>query len=142
MPVKAIPKLSIARNGVGAYVQPCSKVVLQYCNWGGSSNGLRQLLTSGKLNHLAKEKPHTVFEIKRNPGHPKLVFHYNNAKQTVSEIEVKNLNEGQILNKISEYIQRSGNELFKNNHKVVSQNESVRGIWSPLHVPKDHRYKI
>ncbi|CAK9436917.1 mitochondrial 54S ribosomal protein mL43 [Lodderomyces beijingensis] len=142
MPVKAIPKVSIARNGVGAYVHPCNKLTLQYCNWGGSSTGLRRLLTSGRLNTLAASKPQTVFEILKRSGHPKLIFHYNNQDRTVTEVEIKNLKEHEILAKIDEYIQRTGNELFKCNHKVISQNDSVRGVWSPMHEPKGHRYSI
>lgn len=140
MPVKAIARNSIARNGVGAYVVPCYKISLQYCNWGGSSNGLRDLLKSGELNQLAAQKKGTMFEIIKRAGHPKLAFHYNNSK--VEEINIANLNNKQIVNKIEEYSQRSGDKLFKYNHKVMSINDSVRGIWSPMHVPKDYRHKI
>ncbi|KAI5954537.1 MRPL51 [Candida jiufengensis] len=140
MPVKAIATKSISRNGVGAFVHPCHKLTLQYCNWGGSSQGLRQLLTNGQINKIAESIPQTTFEILKRQGHPKLIFHYNNSK--AQEVDIKNLKTNDIVNKINEYIQRSGNDLFKCNHKVVSENDSVRGIWSPLHAPKGHRYNI
>ncbi|KAI3403017.1 MRPL51 [Candida oxycetoniae] len=143
MPVKAIARTSIARNGVGAYIHPCKKITLEYCNWGGSSEGLRQLLTSGELNKIASSKPQTIFEIRKRTGHPKLIFHYNNSdKSTKNVVDVRNIDKFKIIEKINEFSQRSGNELFKCNHKVVSNNESVRGIWSPLHQPKGHRYNI
>ncbi|CAI5757130.1 unnamed protein product [Candida verbasci] len=138
--VKAIPKVSIARNGLGSYIQPCYKITLQYCNWGGSSQGLRDLLTNGKLNQFALNNLQTIFEIKQQRGHPLLICNYNNNTQ--HEVEIKNLSDSEIIKKLDEYIQRSGNERFKYNHKVMSDNDSVRGIWSPLFEPKDHRHKI
>lgn len=140
MPVKGIALSSIARNGVGAYVVPCHRISVQYCNWGGSSTGLRELLKTGQLNQLASAKKGTMFEIIKRSGHPKLSFHYNNSK--VEEINIANLNTKEIINKIDEYSQRSGEKLFKFNHKVMSINDSVRGIWSPMHAPKNHRHKI
>ncbi|CUM62577.1 uncharacterized protein PRCAT00000129001 [Priceomyces carsonii] len=140
MPVKAIQKLSVGRNGVGAYVVPCHKIALQYCNWGGSSSGARDFLSSGALNELALKKRNIVFEIKKVLGHPKLKFYY--ANKNFKEIEVKNFNSKEIKEKLEELSQSSGNKLSKFNQRVLSINESVRGVWSPLHVPKDHRHRI
>ena len=140
MPVKAIAKTSIARNGVGAYITPCHKITVQYCNWGGSSTGMRQLLKSGQMNSVAANKKSVFFEIEKQSGHPTLKFHYNN--DVIKEVPVANLNAGEIVKKIQEYSQRSGAPLLKYNHKVLSINDSVRGVWSPLHTPKSHRHKI
>ncbi|ODV68866.1 hypothetical protein HYPBUDRAFT_147398 [Hyphopichia burtonii NRRL Y-1933] len=140
MPVKAIPKTSLARNGVGAFVVPCHRVTVQYCNWGGSSNGVRELLKSGKLNKVASTKPQIVFDIVKRSGHPQLKFHYNN--DVVKDVDVRNLKDSEVLKKLHEHSQSSGNPLYKYNHKVKSVNESVRGIWSPLHVFKENRHKI
>ena len=57
-------------------------------------------------------------------------------------MEIKNIKQNEIIKTLTEYSQRSGNELFKFNHKVKSINDSVRGIWSPLQVPKGYRHKI
>lgn len=140
MPVRAIAKTSIARNGVGAFVSPCHKITVQYCNWGGSSSGMREILKAGKLNEIASNKPHLFFEIVKRQGHPKLEFHYNN--DTTKNIEVRNLSPSEIITKIQEFSQNSGNALSKFNQRVLSMNESVRGIWSPMHSPKEHRHKI
>ncbi|ODV77918.1 uncharacterized protein CANTADRAFT_96584 [Suhomyces tanzawaensis NRRL Y-17324] len=140
MPVKAIAKTSIARNGIGAYIVPCHRISLQYCNWGGSSTGLRELLKTGRLDKLASEKKGIFFDINKKNGHPTASFHYNN--DTIKTVEIANLKPSEILAKIDEHSQRSGNDLFKFNHKVLSINDSVRGIWSPLHTPKSHRHKI
>lgn len=142
MPVKAIPKTTLARNGIGAFVRPCYRVTLQYCNWGGSSQGMRDFLTHEKrsLAKFASENKDVFFEIKQQKGHPQLVLHYNNGK--TQTVDVRNQNVSEITKKLWESVQRSGNDLFKFNQKVMSNNESVRGIWSPLHVAKENRHKI
>ena len=66
----------------------------------------------------------TSFEIKQLRGHPKLIFHYNN--NVTKEVEIKNIKQNEIIKTLTEYSQRSGNELFKFNHKVKSINDSVR----------------
>lgn len=140
MPVRPIPKVSIARNGVGTYVQPCYKITIQYCNWGGSSRGIRDILSNGTINDFALKNSNIAIEIMKKSGHPSLIFNYNNDRST--DVDIKNLDGKNILNKLKEYSQRSGNDLFKYNHKVLSNNESVRGVWSPLHVNKQDRFKI
>lgn len=146
MPVKAIPRVSIGRNGLGSFVPSCNKITIQYCNWGGSSSSLRKILNNGELNNYMKIKSNIFFEIKQNRGHPKLIFNYsgngidNGNKEEI--IDIKNLKDVEIFKKLDEFSSRSGQDLFKFNHKVKSINDSVRGIWSPLHTPKDHRHKI
>lgn len=140
MPVKGIPKVSISRNGLGAFVLPCHRVKIQYCNWGGSSTGVRHLLSSGTLNKIATEKPGIFFEVVKKAGPPKLTFHYSPDK--TRDVDVRNMDLKLLIKTVNEYSQASGNPLFKWNHKVISDNESVRGVWSPLHLPKDARHRI
>ena len=142
MPVKAIPKLSIARNGIGAFVKSCHKVTVQFCNWGGSSKGVRELLTesSSRFRRFTTANKDTTFEIVKKSGHPTLIFHYNTG--TENSVCVRNLDAKGVLQKLDEHIKRAGNKPFKYNHKVMSINESVRGVWSPFHEPKEHRHKI
>ncbi|CAH2355061.1 54S ribosomal protein L51, mitochondrial [[Candida] railenensis] len=140
MPVKAIPKVSVARNGLGSYIVPCHKIRVNYCNWGGSSKGVREILKSGELNQLGLTKKSIFFEVVKRQGHPSVEFYYNN--DSVKDIPVKNMEASDVLKKINQFSQASGAELFKWNHKVLSTNESVRGIWSPMHVAKNDRHKI
>ncbi|CCE83024.1 Piso0_002798 [Millerozyma farinosa CBS 7064] len=140
MPVKGIAKTALSRNGVSSYVLPCHRVVLQYCNWGGSSQGIRDLLKSGQLDTIARQRESVVFEIARRSGHPKLSFKFAHDKS--KEVNIANLDKSEIVRKLQDNIQSSGSELFKWNHKVMSSNESVRGIWSPLHVSNENRFKI
>lgn len=142
MPVKAIPKLSIARNGLGAFVKPCHKVTVQYCNWGGSSQGVRDLLTHPhkQFQKFASGNRDTMFEIVQKNGHPSLTFHYNTG--VVSTVDVRNLKAAGVAQTMDEHIKRAGNAPYKFNHKVKSINESIRGVWSPFHEAKENRHKI
>lgn len=140
MPVRPIPKPSLARNGVGTYIQPCHKITIQYCNWGGSSRGVRQVLSEGSINKFALNNSNVAIEILKKSGHPNLKFNYNNDR--VTEVDVRNMDGNKVLSTLKEYVQRSGNDLFKYNHKVMSNNESVRGVWSPMHVHKQDRFNI
>ncbi|EGV62003.1 39S ribosomal protein L51, mitochondrial [Yamadazyma tenuis] len=140
MPVKPIFKPSLLRNGLGTYVQPCHKVTIQYCNWGGSSKSIRDLLSTGSINKFASENLNIFVEVVKKSGHPVLKFDYSHDKQ--DSVEVRNKTTTEVLKLLSDYSQRSGNELFKYNHKVLSNNESVRGVWSPMHEHKGHRFKI
>ena len=140
MPVKAIPKVAIPRNGLGAYIMPCHRITVQYCNNGGSSDGIRKVLANGQLNELAEKNRRIFFDIIKRNEHPRLKFFYNTNR--TREIEIANMTPKEILGIIHEMAQASGNDLFKWNHKVISDNESVRGIWSPLHVAKRDRHQI
>ena len=52
MVVKGITgRYSIARNGVtDSFIFPCKKISIQYCNWGGSSQGTRNFLVSERAS--------------------------------------------------------------------------------------------
>lgn len=140
MPVKAIAKASIARNGIGAYIVPCHKISLHYCNWGGSSSGIRSYIQSRHIENIAKDKSNIFFEVIKRVGHPSLKFHYNN--DVVKEVNIANMDTEAIHKQIKEHSQSSGADLLKFNHKVMSVNDSIRGIWSPMHTPKSHRFRI
>lgn len=142
MVVKALKQTSIARNGVGAYIFPCKKIILQYCNWGGSSQGMRDFLTSKRLNLLAKQYPHIEFNVLKKSGHPLLRAEYTNRKEKV--ICVRSLNIDNVENKLKLLKDSSGETLrhYVSNDYVSSLNSSVRGVWSPMHVDPTKRHKV
>lgn len=133
MVVKAIKQNSIARNGVGAFVFPCKKITLQYCNWGGSSQGMRDFLVSKRLELLSLKYPHIQFHISRKSGHPLLRAQYTNGREKV--VCVRNLNIDNVENKLKLLKDSSGEILRRRaqNDNVESLNNGVRGVWSPLH---------
>lgn len=140
MPAQPIKRvLPKAVNGVGAFVQPCHKIILRYCNWGGSSKGARELLRSN-IKEVAAKYPKVQFELVRDSGHPVLKGQYANGKEKV--ICVKNYDPVKIAEKIHLLTQSSGNQLKKYTVAVESPNGSVRGIWSPFHVDQQYRHKV
>ncbi|ODV95308.1 hypothetical protein PACTADRAFT_80723 [Pachysolen tannophilus NRRL Y-2460] len=139
MPVKALSKVSIARNGIGAFVLPCRRITLQYCNWGGSSQGMRDFLTQ-RLSKIAQQYPEIEFKVVRKSGHPILRGDYSNDKDKV--VCVRNFNIDVVENKLKLLVNSTGSQLKKHKQNVESLNESVRGIWSPLHAHAESRYKI
>lgn len=140
MVVKAIKQVSIARNGVGAFIFPCKKITLQYCNWGGSSQGMRDFLTSKRLDLLSKKYPFIQFGILRKSGHPIIRGQYNNGREKV--ICVRNLNIDNVENKLKLLKDSSGEVLRRRtkNDNVETLNSSVRGVWSPVH--SSMRYRV
>ncbi|PRT56308.1 54S ribosomal protein L51, mitochondrial [Wickerhamiella sorbophila] len=130
---------STFRNGVGSFVQPCTKIVLRYCNWGGSSRGMRKLLNEN-IRQIAAENPEIEVVVQKKSGHPIVQGFYANGN--IKSVCVRNYEPSKILEKISVVRNSSGEKLRKYNRAVESKNESVRGIWSPFHVDAEHRYRI
>ncbi|KAF5092356.1 hypothetical protein D0Z00_004622 [Geotrichum galactomycetum] len=126
----------VVKNGVGSFVLP---ITLQYCNWGGSSNGMRQLLST-QIKSVAAKYPDVEFVLKKKSGHPTITGEYGVGKtQTVS---VRNATLGQIKEQIEFIHDNRGNAPKKYKYPVKSTNESVRGVWSPFHTNPDFRFKI
>lgn len=139
MVVKGIAnRFSIARNGYGDnFIHPCKKIIIQYCNWGGSSQGIRQFLTTDKLNNIASKHQQIEFEIVKKSGHPVITGWYNNGRH--KPICVKNMEPMEIDKKLEILMTSSGDILrrYTKNDNVKSLNKSVRGIWSPFHGDTD-----
>ncbi|GME99974.1 unnamed protein product [Ambrosiozyma monospora] len=141
--ISFIQQVSKARNGVGAFIRPCKKVTLTYCNFGGSSKGIRDFLRL-RLANFTKQYPEIQFQVLQKPGfHPVIKGEYIGSDANVGkQICVKNWNIDVVENKLKLLVNSSGKQLKKPKQNVKSLNESVRGIWSPFHVDPAHRYKI
>ncbi|VEU19701.1 DEKNAAC100908 [Brettanomyces naardenensis] len=138
--INFIQQVSRARNGVGSFVLPCKKIVITYCNFGGSSQGMRDFLRL-KMKNFATENPEVEFQVLSKPGfHPVIRGFYTNSQ--TKQICCRKWNADVIENKLKLLINSSGRQLVKPKQKVVSMNKSVRGIWSPFHVDPSQRYKI
>jgi len=139
--LNVIPQVSLARNGVGAFVFPCRKVTITYCNFGGSSQGMRDFLRL-RLKSLAQTYPQVEFRILEKPGsHPVIKGEYN-ANELTKQICVRKWNIDVIENKLKIILNSSGKQTSKPKNSVDSLNESVRGIWSPFYVHPNNRFKI
>lgn len=131
MPVAAIEKVSVGRNGLGAFILQCKRMDIHYCNHWGSSRGMNSFIKS-HLQQFAKAHPSIEFCISPRPRkHPVIIGHYINGKQKA--ICVKNMEALSILQKAELLRDASGEKVKRVNKPVTSINESVRGVWSPYH---------
>ncbi|KAF2198468.1 hypothetical protein GQ43DRAFT_422381 [Delitschia confertaspora ATCC 74209] len=137
MPLAALKTVAKARNGVGAFILQCKRLDFHYCDWAGSSRGMKAFLKS-TLPRFAKENPQIEITVSPRPNkHPIIKGHYINGREKV--VCVRNMTNELIKEKADLLKSASGEKLKRVNKPVESLNESVRGIWSPFHGGK---YKI
>ena len=94
---------------------------------------MSRFLTSPLLNRLTTSYPGVEFRVSPKPRrHPVLKATYINGR--VKAVCVRNKEKEQILKMAEFLVGNSGkrNERIKGK-KVLSENESVRGVWSPMH---------
>ena len=151
--ISVLQQVSKARNGVGAFVLPCKRITMTYCNFGGSSAGMRDFLRM-RLAKFAQQHPGVEIRVLEKPGkHPVITGEYATPNAAMNAGSLKNGNATKqicvrkwnidvIENKLNILLNSSGKKLSKPKHTVVSENPSVRGIWSPFYVDPAHRFKI
>lgn len=84
------------------------------------------------LPSFARANPQIEITVSPRPRkHPVVRGHYINGKER--SVCVRNLEKEQILEKTEFLRDASGEKNKRTNKKVMSLNESVRGIWSPFH---------
>ncbi|EXJ63322.1 uncharacterized protein A1O5_11643 [Cladophialophora psammophila CBS 110553] len=133
MGVQGLKTVSTAQNGLGAYILQCTRLHLTYSDHWASSSGLKSLLSSPAFSSLTHRYPSVEFRISPRPNrHPVVKAVYCNGRSKA--VCVKNLAREQVLERVEFLIGNSGerNTLVKG-RKVISRNESVRGVWSPMH---------
>lgn len=92
------------------------------------------------MNNYAKDHPKIEFKLVEKAGHPVIKGDYINGREKA--ICIRNLNIDNIQNKMNLLRESSGAQLKKTKSKVTSLNDSIRGIWSPLHVDPKKRHRI
>jgi large subunit ribosomal protein L43 len=122
-----------------------------YCDWAGSSRGMKYALryslslaidqslltvTSGFIKSLlpkfAAAHPQVEFTVSPRPSkHPVIVAQYINGREKA--VCVRNMEPYEILKKAELLRDASGEKLKRVTKPVQSINDSVRGIWSPYH---------
>ncbi|KAI1637637.1 thioredoxin-like protein [Biscogniauxia mediterranea] len=131
MTIKAIEKVSVGQNGIGAFILQCKRMDIHYCDYSGSSRGMNSFIRS-QLSSFAKAHPQIEFAVSPRPRkHPVLIGHYINGK--TKSICVKNMDSLQILKKAELLRDASGEKTKRVNKPVTSISQSVRGVWSPYH---------
>ncbi|KAJ8109974.1 hypothetical protein ONZ43_g5996 [Nemania bipapillata] len=131
MTIRALEKISVGQNGIGAFILQCKKMDIHYCNQSGSSRGMNAFIKS-QLAKFAALNPQIEFAVSPRPRkHPVLIGHYINGNEKA--ICVKNMDPLQILKKAELLRDASGDKVKRVNKPITSINESVRGVWSPYH---------
>jgi large subunit ribosomal protein L43 len=92
------------------------------------------------LKDIVKDSSQIEFVVSKEKGHPIVKGEYGNGREKV--ICVRNMEPREIIEKIQLLKNSSGSRLQKYIHPVHSTNPSVRGVWSPFHVPKENRFRI
>ncbi|PWW78385.1 hypothetical protein C7212DRAFT_315624 [Tuber magnatum] len=134
MPISALQAVSKAQNGVGAFILQCKRMEFNFCDWAGSSKGMRSFLKHS-LSQFAKENPQIEIIVAPRPNQTPIIRGtYINGREKV--IPVDGLEIQQILQKAQLLRNSSGAKLKRITRPVISLNESVRGIFSPFHGKK------
>ncbi|EPE10347.1 mitochondrial 54s ribosomal protein l51 [Ophiostoma piceae UAMH 11346] len=131
MTIKALPKVSVGRNGLGAFILQCRKLDFHYCDWAGSSKGMNAFIKH-RLKKFAAENPEIEFTVSPRPTrHPLIVGHFINGEVRMSN--VRNLDPNQVQKEAEALRNATGEKDRKYTKAVSSINASVRGVWSPYH---------
>jgi len=131
MPAKALQRLTVGQNGVGAFILQCKRLDFHYCDWAGSSKGMNAFLRY-TLPNFAALNPQIEINVSPRPRkHPVIKGTYINGREKA--ICVRNLEKEQVLAKAILLRDASGEKLKRVTKPVKSINESVRGVWSPYH---------
>ncbi|KAJ1951358.1 39S ribosomal protein L51, mitochondrial [Linderina macrospora] len=132
----ALIKATKPKNGVGAFVFPCRKMVFNYCERSGSSNSFKDYL-QGAAVKFAKENPQIEVVVQPRPSrHPIIrAFYTNGAQKAKCLRKVKSDDIPEVVKSLRDH---AGYKLRRWNKYVISDTPSVRGIFSPFHVKEVH----
>ncbi|KAF2189016.1 hypothetical protein K469DRAFT_748207 [Zopfia rhizophila CBS 207.26] len=131
MPLSAVRTVAKAQNGVGAFILQCKRLDFHYCDWAGSSRGMKAFIKTS-LPKFANQHPQIEITVSPRPRkHPVIIGHYINGR--TKAVCVRNMTNEGVREKAKLLRDASGERLKRANKPVTSLNESVRGIWSPFH---------
>ncbi|CAH8359756.1 unnamed protein product [Eruca vesicaria subsp. sativa] len=104
------------------------KLVVSYCNWGGSSRGIRAFMES-ELPALIEKNPQleVVTELSRGQ-HPYLKGEYRNRNERV--VCVKNMDTEEVLLCATRLRNSLGRKVVKLRTRHVTKYPSVQGTWT------------
>jgi large subunit ribosomal protein L43 len=108
------------------------KLWMFYCEHGGSSRAVREYVGAGKLVEWAHEHPTVEIILKpRNGKHPYVQGEYR-TEAVPHQICIKNSTPNDIQAVLDKLFNRSGRKIKKLVQPVVTQTQSVQGVWTPM----------
>ncbi|KAK1393028.1 large ribosomal subunit protein mL43 isoform X2 [Apium graveolens] len=104
------------------------KLVVSYCNWGGSSRGVREFMES-KLPAFKESNPQLEVETKHIGGqHPHLEGIYRNKNERT--VCVRNMTPEEVLECATKLRNSLGRKVVKLKTRHVTKHPSVQGTWT------------
>ena len=107
------------------------RLTISYCTYGGSSRFVRELFKTPQL--IAFAENNADLEIKtvvRKGHHPFVRGEYRTGWDKT--IGIKNLDNGEVIKKITMLNNSSGRKIKKVTKNVYSEKPSVQGFWTPM----------
>ncbi|KZP00767.1 hypothetical protein CALVIDRAFT_533096 [Calocera viscosa TUFC12733] len=123
-----------SRPGHTIFVPQLRKLIFEYCDiWTSNTHARTYILNN--IEDLAASNPHVeVVLLKRSFKHPIVRGFYLNGRDKV--IALNGLQPTAIADKVKLLLDSSGAKIRLLKKPVESTTESVRGIWSGMHVEK------
>ncbi|KAL2249315.1 54S ribosomal protein L51, mitochondrial [Sesamum indicum] len=104
------------------------KLIVSFCNWGGSSRGIRAFMES-HLPAFREKNPQLEVVTELNRGyHPFLKGFYKNKNERV--VCVKNMSPEDILQSATRLRNSQGRKVVKLKTRHVTKHPSVQGTWA------------
>jgi large subunit ribosomal protein L43 len=104
-----------------------AKLTLNYCQFGGSSRGVRKFLRYG-LTDFANANPQVLITAQpRNYKHPSATGHYINNK--TKSIGLRKMSPKEVTEVVNELRNTSGRKMTKINYIRQTETPSVQGEW-------------
>jgi len=116
-------------------------LTLRYCEYGGSSAGMREFLSAGTHNKFQESHPfltvnevfaqrHTSFKGNRHPG---VVAEYVvNGLTTTQQVSVRNYTPQEILDTLIFLVnKRPQKRRWTEKHRHTTKTPSIQGVWHP-----------
>jgi large subunit ribosomal protein L43 len=131
-------------------VVQCQRLILSYCEHGGSSRAVRDYLQSNGIVRWAKDRPSVQVHVRvRNGKHPNVRAEYLTSPTTgrrdgavvQHQVCIKNRPSVEsVESALDQLYNRSGRKMTKFTRPVYTQTPSVQGVWTPsldLHLRPD-----
>ena len=105
------------------------KLTVFFCDFGGSSAGVREALCSDKLNEFIQTNPQIELQFicKRN-HHPHIASSYINGYK--KDVPLRNLAQEEVIDSLYGLRNQLGRKAFKvNGTRVMNSKQSIQGKW-------------